>query len=105
MLDFGSQKNAGRLKMAPLWRSLHTENARFCGENTTSQQSKELIVGLLKLWISRSLQAAWDDMGGTRCHWRQIERFWGSENGVGGEGVSVTDFQITICIPGLPGSF
>ena len=102
---FWVSKNAWRLKMAPLWRSLPLENARFCGRNTTSQQSKpkELIVRSLKLWISRSLQAAWDDMGSTRCHWRQIECFWGSENGVGGERVSVTDFQITICIPACPG--
>ena len=102
---FWVSKNAWRLKMAPLWRSLPLENARFCGRNTTSQQSKpkELIVRSLKLGISRSLQAAWDDMGSTRCHWRQIECFWGSENGVGGERVSVTDFQITICIPACPG--
>ena len=56
---FWVSKNAGRLKMGPLWGSLHTENAPFLGKNTTSQQSKskELIVGSLKLWISPSLQA------------------------------------------------
>ncbi len=56
---FWVSKNAWRLKMAPLWRSLPLENARFCGRNTTSQQSKpkELIVRSLKLGISRSLQA------------------------------------------------